>query len=214
VGFGIEYLKDMVTPTSPARPVSAWKRLAIVSFFGGSGLAFAAAFILGSFVWYKSRPKPPAPWNRKAITATYDLIETGDENHIVFYYVLQNTTDQDYRVETSSGIDLTGKLKQENSLSQFKGDYEKIEYPIFIPAQQRLRFTIEIPYPYEKTLRSDAPIEERRKFHKELEQFVGTEMGNLNGFVLFDNNRKYEIDFPKGWDSSQAVAGDTSKTAH
>lgn len=59
--------------------------LAVISFFGGIDFAFAAAPILGSFVWHKSRPKPPTPWNRKAITATYDLIDTGDENHIVIF---------------------------------------------------------------------------------------------------------------------------------
>jgi hypothetical protein len=65
--------------------------------------------------------------------------------------------------------------------------------------KKRLRVRIEIPYPYSKTLPSGASLEERRTFRKELEKYVVTEMGNLNGFVLFDNNNRYEIDFPRGW---------------
>ena len=129
----------MATPALPGKPVSAWKRLAIVSFFGGAGFAVTLAIILGSFAWYNSRPKPPQPWNTTAVVATYDSMSTiGDDNNIVFYYVLQNTTDHDYKLQSNYGITLYLRLAEEKSLSSFHGK-EKIMYPIFVPSKQSFR---------------------------------------------------------------------------
>jgi len=37
---------------------------------------------------------PPKPWDKKAITAIYDFVDTeGEKNTIVFYYTLQNNTE-------------------------------------------------------------------------------------------------------------------------
>jgi hypothetical protein len=56
-----------------------------------------------------------------------------------------------------------------------------------------------VPYKYTKGLELDASKEERQKFRKELSDFVNTKLSNLDGFVLFDDNNRYQINLPKGW---------------
>jgi len=135
----------------------------------------------------------PKPWNARALTASYEGMHTLNayNRDIVFWYTVENTTDQDYRVETGDGISLTGKLAQPQSLSGFDSS-EKIHYPIFIPSKQRLRVDIEIQNQYPDSGGNQPPT-------KVLEECVRTHFGNLDGFVLFDSNNRYQINFPKGW---------------
>jgi hypothetical protein len=179
---------------------SSWKRLAIRSLFGGMGLAVGLAAILGSYWWYASRPKPPKPWNAAAILATYDSVDTGDENKgILFYYVLQNTTDNDFSVGSNDQPKLTAQLAREKSLAAFD-DFLKIQLPIFLPARGRVRVFIEAPLEYTgKRPQSGATRDERRQFRKKLEDWLNSDHSNLDGFVLFDATNRYQINFPKGW---------------
>lgn len=54
---------------SGANPPSAWKRIAVASFFLGLGITFAIALLFGSIFWYSNRPKQ---WNAQAIRAHYN----------------------------------------------------------------------------------------------------------------------------------------------
>jgi len=77
----------------------------------------------------------------------------------------------------------------------------EINYPIFIPAKQRGRYSISLPsyrYPGGK-LKDDASKEERQAYGKAISAYVNEKFGNLNGFVLFDEANRYQINFPKGW---------------
>src|SRR5437879_15372 len=41
----------------------------------------------------------PQPWNARALTASYFFMRIKEnDHHIRFFYVIENTTDQDYRV--------------------------------------------------------------------------------------------------------------------
>lgn len=192
------------TPTpapAPAasKPIRTWKRIALISVFGGAGFAVVISAIVGLAIWYMSRTKPPKPWNANAIKATFDYVDTtGDNNDIVFYYILENTTNQDYSVPSKDSMHLTGRLLREKELSEFDS-YEKIHYPIFIPAKKRLRFAIEIPYPYPERISPSASTDEQREYRKGIGKYLKKEAGNLDGFELFDSGHRYEIDFPAGW---------------
>ena len=163
-------------------------------------MAVGLAAILGGYSWYASRPKAPKAWNPAAIHATYDFIDTGDENRsILFYYVLENTTDNDFRVESKDQVKLKAKLAQEKSLGG-PDDILKIPLPIFLPARGRVRVFIEVRVEYTgKPEPSGATRDERKQFRKKLEDWLNSEHGNLDGFVLFDNTNHYQINFPKGW---------------
>jgi hypothetical protein len=180
-----------------------WKRLVIISASAGAGFAVLLAVIVGGVIWYSSRP--PKPWNSAAIKATYDSIDTeGDKRTFVFDYTLENETDADYKVNSDALVTVAGRLQTQKSLSMLGGHegVVKIDYPIFVPARQRVRFAIHLlayPYKGELKLNSDASREERRNYYKALEGYVRKELANLDGFVLFDEVNRYQINFPKGW---------------
>jgi hypothetical protein len=125
----------------------------------------------------------------------------GDDSHLVFYYVLENTTNADYRVQEPSGTSILGRLKTENSLTPPIVKLVEIDYPIFIPAKQRGRYSISLqPYKYPGgKLKDDASKEERDVYRKAISAYVNEKLNNLDGFVLFDETNRYEINFPKGW---------------
>jgi hypothetical protein len=59
----------MATSSLPIRPITKWKRIAIVSLFGGFGIALAVAALFASVLWYSNRPKQ---WDAQAIRAHYN----------------------------------------------------------------------------------------------------------------------------------------------
>jgi len=165
----------------------------------GAGAVLMVALLLGGITWYSSRPKP---WNKTAIKATYDAVNLEDDDrHLEFYYVLENATESDYTLQESSTAPITGRLKKEKSLTPPMGMEIQITYPVFIPAKQRARYRISLPsYKYPGGWLKDNPTEEERDgYEKEISAYVGQKLGNLDGFVLFDETNRYEIDFPKGW---------------
>jgi hypothetical protein len=58
----------MANPDVQGIPKSKWKKVAIISFFLGIGLAFGAALVVGSALWYAARSKQ---WNLRALHAQY-----------------------------------------------------------------------------------------------------------------------------------------------
>jgi hypothetical protein len=180
--------------------VPTWKRILLRSAGFGAGFAVIVCAVIGGAIWYSERPKPPKPWNKQAITAEYDYVfPEGEQNNLVFRYVLQNNTDSDYRVKSNTGIDITGKLKQQNGFSNFDR-FESVEYPVFVPAKSRVRVSINMPYSYPTKEKANATGTETKEFRAAVEKFVTKEMPNLGGFVLFDTLNRYEIDFPNGWE--------------
>ena len=177
------------------------KRLIIISVSLGIGFAVTLALIIAGFMWYQSRPKLPKPWNPNAIIATYDYIDVeGQDNNFVFYYTLENKTDIDYKISETSDVVIMGKLEKQKSLTgDSKDEYLKPDHPILIPAKQRIRFGIHLKYPFEKKMKKGSTKEERKKYPEELEKYISEELSNLDGFVLFDEINRYQIDFPCGW---------------
>jgi len=182
-----------------------WKKLIIVGTFVGAGFALALALVTGTFYWYRSRPKLPEPWNTNAIRATFGDLDTyGASNALSFSYILENTTAFDFRLTDASGVSIAAKLDRQRALGiDEKGEIIKIDYPIFVPAGQRVLFTIRLDSPYtfkaKEKPASDATSEERKRYGEELKVYIREQMPNLAGFVLLDEDHRYKIDFPKGW---------------
>jgi hypothetical protein len=157
--------------------------------------------VVGVWVWYRERPKPLQPWDKKAITAEYDHVRPqGDENNLSFRYVLQNNTDLDYRIDSDSGIEITAKLQTEKGFGEFARKYVTTQYPIFVPAKSRVRISLDIPYSYPLKEGRDLTAEESQRYAAAVESYVTGKLSNLDGFVLFDTNNRYEIEFPSGWE--------------
>ena len=190
-----------------------WKKILLRSVGFGAGFALMLCVVVGVWVWYRERPKPPKAWNTQAITAEYELLSTrGDDNHIVFVYTLQNNTDEDFRLDSDVGINLTARLQEQKEFAQFSQTYFSLEYPVFVPARNRVRLFIESKYKYPIHEKTDATSEDRKQYRNALAKHVIDKWSNLDGFVVFDTTHRYEIDFPTGWEkASKDVASDEKK---
>jgi hypothetical protein len=186
----------------------SWKRVLLIGAGFGAGFAVLAAAIIGGWIWYDGRPHPPKPWNNKAIIATFDYpdTESGAEDksgfspdQLVFYYTLENTTDFDYRMPPRDQLELSGRLEEENSLTTNDQFLALDDHPIFLPAKQRIRVGIRLQYAVKKDFGPKETKEDRRKRRKAIADYMATEANNLAGFVLFDTENRYRIDFPGGW---------------
>jgi hypothetical protein len=58
----------MATADPSIKTIGTWKRIAIISFFGGLGIAVVAGVFFFSVLWYSNRPKQ---WNADVIRAHY-----------------------------------------------------------------------------------------------------------------------------------------------
>lgn len=101
-----------------------------------------------------------------------------------------------------SGLRLSAKLKEESSLSRFN-EVEKIDYPIFVPAKKRVRFSIHLGYPYPLEANPKAYVDERKKYRQAVEKYISDDLSNLDGFDLLDETSRYEIIFPNGMGALQ-----------
>src|ERR1022692_265817 len=98
-----------------------WQHLVLISAGAGAGAVLATALVLLTMVLYSARPKNPAPWNGNAIQAKYNEVGTGSTSNgqtpeILFYYVVTNETDSDYKVDQADSITMMAKLEAERSL--------------------------------------------------------------------------------------------------
>jgi hypothetical protein len=192
--------------------VPLWKKILLRSLGFGAGFALLLCAVVGTWVWYRNRPEPPKPWNKQAITAEYELLSTrGDENHVVFVYALQNNTDEDFRLDSDVGINLTARLQEQKELAQFSQTYFSLEYPVFVPARNRVRLFIESKYKYPIKEEEGATKEDRKQYRNALAKLVIDKWSNLNGFAVFDTIHRYEIDFPTGWEKVEKEASADKK---
>ena len=186
--------------------MAGWKKALLIGVGWGIGTVVGLAVVVGTYIWYDNRPKPPVPpkpWNLSAIKADYDYAYTeGDNNNIIVYYTLENTTDFDYRVEDGQNVLMSAKLEKQNNLSPF-GGRGRVDYPIFVPAKKRVRFAVHLSYPYSVKEKINADTEERKKYRQAVEKYITDELSNLDGFDLLDETDRYEIIFPAGWKRSK-----------
>jgi len=183
-----------------------WKRSIIFGVSTGASFAILVCSAYGILLWYRSRPIPPIPWNKDAIKTSLTGVDYY-ESHATYSYTLQNMTGTDYLLTLESNFVFNSKLKQEDSL--YKEDISTIKdnFPIHLPANQKVVFTIrdwaflsdeEVKRLHAKEpsgLKGDAAINARKDYQRSLAAILKEEASNLNGFVLFDYRNHYQIDF-------------------
>jgi len=181
----------------------SWKQVLLKAAGFGAGFALCSIAFGLVWYWYSSRPRPPKPWNEKAITAEYDVATTeGNDKTFVIYYTLQNNTDFDYKVQDQRELSFAGELRRQKGASfDHEDDFYGGNFPLFIPAHGRVRFGIHVKYPYK-----NGPTEPREgddaiyDYNTGVAKYLKTEFKNLNGFVMYDSTNRYQIRFPNGWD--------------
>ncbi len=165
----------------------------------GLGTSVGLALILGLWYWHANRPKP---WNPSAVTAEFERIETeGRDESLVFCFVLENHTAQDYFVNGDAELMLDGKTKASNSLMLIEKDHGNLDFPIFVPQHNRSRVFVHLPdYKFpDSAAYSQKSEDDRKQYRKVLGKFVAEQIPNLDGFVIFDKASRYEIVLPPGW---------------
>jgi|SRR5882724_547992 len=182
-----------------------WKRILLKAAGFGAGAVFATAIVIALLFWYTTRPVKPKLWNRDAIAAEYYRILTTDQpdSKLQFEYVLENKTDKDYELQKYSAPKIAAKLEDTNSLTGFADENEIVlKLPVFVPAHQKTRITISMPsYGFSPSthLTGSSTPEESHRHHAEVAAHVTKQMSNLNGFVLFDESNRYQVELPNGW---------------
>jgi len=164
-----------------------------------SGVCLVLVMAIGAVLWYSSIPSRPKPWDTKAVTASYDYVSTeGDSNTFVFFYVVENKSQRDYRLTETMKPVLMAQLAEHKSLGR-EDDSLRINLPLFIPAGHRHTVKIHLDYRFKEPHPKDASRDQRRAYKAKLEEHLKNELSNLDGFVLFDDETRYQIIFPKGW---------------
>jgi hypothetical protein len=191
-------------------PTTAWKKLAIRSFFGGVGIAVAIAIIFGAFKWYENRPERTKPWNADALKAQWDTMEfrTGASRDVEgypvkFYYNLRNNTDKNYAF-TGPTLTVMAVLTDGNALSKEFGHYQfgeaTVDGPAFIPPNGTARIVVQVSYRY--------PDEFTQADKGNADKIIASldhRLRELSGFVVFDEQNHYRIDLPEGWKNDPGV---------
>ena len=188
INTGVEDVVDNNTTSRLRTVLIKW-----LSF--GAGFAVMCAVIIAVVSWYSSRPKQ---WNASAITASFDCFDLESKSYnLVLYYILENTTSADYELQTTSKSRMMQKLKRQDSLVD--GEGVLYDNPIFIPAKKKIRFSLRLDASFKENFHSNILKDDREKRSKMIAAFANKEMANLNGFILFDEVSRYEIDFPRSW---------------
>ena len=107
-------------------------------------------------------------------------------------YQLTNHTDLDWRLADGPSADgrsfvLMSRLKSDRSLSSQEDI--RLSYPTFLPARQRARVVLELRHPFAW------PDDTGPGMEAKLKEFVNQGLAEIEGFVLFDQVDRYQIEF-------------------
>lgn len=204
--FGSDCVGRMDPESSKPGTMPSWRRLVFLGAGWGVGLAVTLAVMVGAFVWYKAwRLKQ---WDATAIKVSLDKITpitTHDEKcnpsiDLVFTYIMENATDLDYRLDDTTNVTWMRRvsgdaLEPEQHYKRPRHDALRSR-PLIIPARQRVRVEVS-EMGWEWLGREvDCPAERASTADRSAQVSVRLREIDLNGFVLFDNAMRYQINFP------------------
>ncbi|MGA8035463.1 MAG: hypothetical protein WA823_11495 [Candidatus Acidiferrales bacterium] len=184
-------------------------------------LILAVFAILLAMLGYLIVPRVPRPdasttaaapaWNPNAVRSTLTGIQVReiDPNHasIVFSYDLDNETGADYQLAKGPSTVIMTRLKADGAL--VSNDAVQLDNSVFLPAHNRTRISFQVARPFrwptELVAGRMGPITQDK-----YRSLLAEEVGNASGFVLFDQNRHYQIELPGGWQGLQSAAPGTT----
>jgi hypothetical protein len=166
----------------------------------GVGVGSALGLMIGAFALYRWTQRPPLPWNEAAVVATFDRVQaeyTEKGQTVLFRFVFENKTDSDYSVkDPKNALTVMGRLKGQQSLVAERATGEITVDPIFLPARQRQTVYVHLKFAINPPIPANVLGETRREA---IGKYLNDHAGNLDGFIVFDEARRYQIKLPKGW---------------
>lgn len=159
-------------------------------------LSCAALFFAAGYFWKAPKPtEPPAgqkPWNSRAIESTFAEVQVRqlDATHaaVDFVYDLDNRTNSDFQLTPGPGAVIMKRFKADGSLSSDAD--ARLVSDAFVPTNNRTRITVEIAEPFNWPAQRDSAADQSFR------DFVARASSGLEGFVIFDQITRYEIDLP------------------
>ena len=164
--------------------------------------ALALMVILGKFpgVWTSSTAD--TSWDSRAILARFAGVKVREVDasnaDLIFSFDLDNTTDSDYKLTKGPNAVIMSHLKSDGSFSSEQ--QINLNSSIFIPARNRTRIALDITRPFDWPSQPDAASD--AKFR----QLVAGQVADLEGFVLFDQTARYQINLPGGWSEPRQIS--------
>ncbi len=132
------------------------------------------------------------PWNSRAIESAFAGVQVRevDAAHasVVFLYDLDNRTGSDYQLTPGPSAVIMKRLKADGSLSS--DTRARLVSAAFVPTNNRTRIAVELTHPFAWPAKSDAAADQTFR------DFVARETSGLQGFVIFDQTSRYEIELP------------------
>ena len=144
---------------------------------------------------------PSKPWDTKSLTAEFEYVNA-NEDGLSFGYAVTNNTDFDYNISSDSQVSVTIKQTNQPTLTDAAGVVTP-KVPFFLPARQKMSLEVHmsISTPF-KEPPSHASKEEKDKYKAELKAHMNeTPFSEVDGFVMFDPAKRYQVIFPPGWKS-------------
>jgi hypothetical protein len=175
--------------------LSLSKKIFLRSAGFGAGFALILCAVVAGFLYYGSRPKPAKPWNRDAIIAKSSDLSIGCDNSVVFYYhyIVENTTDSDYYFPADNKTAFI-VLPENKGLSQDKSfEWDSGAY---IPSKQKIEVSFRVSHDYTESFQKQDCLNDTKK----LAAFTLRRLGEMDGFIIFDELSRYQIDFPETWE--------------
>jgi hypothetical protein len=156
----------------------------------------AVLFLAAAYAWREPRLVQHAagqtPWNSRAIASAFKGIQVRevDATHasVVFLYDLENRAAGDFQLKPGPSIVIMKRLKADGSLSS--NTQARLASGAFVPTNNRTRIELEV------TDRFNWPAQRNAAADESFRDFVARETSGLQGFVIFDQNSRYEIDLP------------------
>jgi hypothetical protein len=198
----------MASPTLGKSDLWRWKRFALKWFAVGSGFAVASVVLVFMLIWYSSRPKPPKPWNTTALTAheAPGFEASRDAKKLEFTFMLENATEGDYHLESDAGLIMMIRNRDGSLSRPIPRDIAPVDTPVFVPSHQKGVLGISLAL---GEIPQQNPGESDDDYHERIRSFCNERLDGVAGFVLFDEENRYQINLP-GWVSErqkgQAVA--------
>lgn len=173
------------------------KALRKIGFLGVCAVGFLLVLvsIAGTLPQARSLASPAPPWNSHAIEGTFAGVAVREidpsQSELVFLYDLDNKTDNDYQLAKGPAVVVMSRLKSSGSLRS--ENQVTLASSAFVPARNRTRIELGIMRAFAWPARMDAPSQTR------IRQLVAGELADLDGFVLFDQRTRYQIELPGTW---------------
>jgi hypothetical protein len=181
-----------------------WQKIGTIGIFTLGFLVILIA-VLGRSEHSQISAKPANPWNAHAVEGVYAGVRVREidasKAAVVFLYDIDNKTDTDYQLAKGDSVVVMSRIKSSRSLTSERP--VALSTSAFVPARNRTRIALEIAEPFSWPTRPDASSENRFR------QLVAREVADLDGFVLFDQAHRYQVDLPGSWPAIE-IAPDRS----